>query len=479
MPSGGEFALDIFRVNADEDKGEFKNKLKELNSTLPYVNKWFPSGYRDKSISKFGKREYEALIISSLENKRKEILIFLDDFDQKSSVIKEKLKDIFDVDQIFKKLGAKVGDSLYGQDISLNKAFEGSTSFFSSEYFSALLEIIKIQKENPEIIKLKRIVQSFIELLISAVGEDFLHNINDSIFEKKPEDIDIFDDFCGYFKLDYKNITGLDIILQEYKIEVSADSSEIEKITHFALKLLESIFAVSLDYQNLVDSYYRYLFTPKTDWAKFCKISIFLHTVRRYIIKDNEENIKKIKSMDGYYHDLKLLNEEYDIHAVGSANYNKFIEEILDLDDIFYLNGSVDDYYDPYKNKILDLDEVKNSKHLLVPFLFTQSGIKPLTSISMSRRYVELYDKYKECDIICVIGFGFNMDDGHINGLFRSLIEDEGIKVVVLSYQNKDIFLKDKLRIEDDSKLHQILIDNNRQENGEKWYEAIKKYIEI
>ena len=43
----------------------------------------------------------------------------------------------------------------------------------------------------------------------------------------------------------------------------------------------------------------------------------------------------------------------------------------------------------------------------------------------MSQRYVELYEKFKECDSIAIIGYGFNGDDGHINGMFRSLIEEE------------------------------------------------------
>lgn len=44
----------------------------------------------------------------------------------------------------------------------------------------------------------------------------------------------------------------------------------------------------------------------------------------------------------------------------------------------------------------------------------------------MSRRYVELFDKFKAGDAIVAIGYNFNIDDNHINGLFRQLIEEEG-----------------------------------------------------
>lgn len=63
-------------------------------------------------------------------------------------------------------------------------------------------------------------------------------------------------------------------------------------------------------------------------------------------------------------------------------------------------------------------------KHIIVAFLFTQSGIKPLTSAKMSKRYADMSNKFKKSDIICVCGFAFNCDDEHINYLFRELIED-------------------------------------------------------
>ena len=56
-------------------------------------------------------------------------------------------------------------------------------------------------------------------------------------------------------------------------------------------KIIESIYAVVLDYKSLIDANWHYLYTPKTDWAKFCKICIFLLNVRNYISKIvNEKN---------------------------------------------------------------------------------------------------------------------------------------------------------------------------------------------
>ena len=61
--------------------------------------------------------------------------------------------------------------------------------------------------------------------------------------------------------------------------------------------------------------------------------------------------------------------------------------------------------------------------HIIVPLMFTQSGTKPMTSIDMLVNYSDFYQKMKLADAICSIGFGFNSDDEHINGIIRTLVE--------------------------------------------------------
>ncbi|EIB6825494.1 hypothetical protein C8043_RS16295, partial [Enterococcus faecalis] len=139
------------------------------------------------------------------------------------------------------------------------------------------------------------------------------------------------------------------------------------------------------------------------------------------------------------------------------------------------------DYYDPYKNRIINnLCEVKDREQIVVPFIFTQSGVKPLTSITMSQRYVELYEKFKECDSIAIIGYGFNGDDGHINGMFRSLIEEEQKNIHIFHYSTKKLSppnikteYKKKLRIDSTQNLHVHLIDNRRFSEEEYWFKKL------
>ena len=482
LPSGGRFALDIFRMDSTPDKKEFKKLLGEIDSRTPYAAKWLPDDYASRSVSTFGKAQYEQLIISSLENKRQQIIDFLNSFDDQVSCVKKNFSEQgIDIDEKFKELtGKKIGDVIFSQDVKLNDALSGSIWLFGSQYFSAILQVLEsnAQQSDAWIGDLKNIVRSFIELLIGAVGEDFLHRINDSIFEKKPDSIDIFDDFCGYFKFDYKRISGLDYILDGRSQKITETMSAGSAVVEFARQVLEEIFVVALDYQSLIDSYYRYLFTPKTDWAKFCKIAIFLMTVRRYITANQKNAKKKVTEGDGYYQDIAKFQSDAEVTVIGTTNYNTFVNDVTKQSATF-LNGSVDDYYDPYRNKIISIEEAGCSGRICVPFLLTQSGIKPLTSVSMSRRYVELFDHFTECDVIGVVGFAFNSDDGHINGLFRELIEDSNKKVVVFHYPaSSPAKYDEKLRIETTSHLVVKNISADRKIGEEPWTEALLKEAE-
>lgn len=240
LPSGGEFALDIFRQNISEPKEKFREILRSIDSRSPYASKWLPDNYQTRSISTFGKNQYEQLVISSLEYKRQAIIDFLNDFDTFATKIKADFCQAgVQIDDRFQSaMEQAIGTVLFSHDIKLNKAL-GSIKLFESIYFSGLLRILEKKARDPQYTDLRKIVKSFIELLIGSVGEDFLHNINDSIFEKRPDDIDIFDDFCGFFKFDYNKITGLDLILEEPMEEVSSSASDAKIITLFAKKLLE------------------------------------------------------------------------------------------------------------------------------------------------------------------------------------------------------------------------------------------------
>lgn len=493
LPSGGKFALDIFRMDTAKDKEILKKQLNIIDKLSSYA-RWLPDDFESKKLTAFTKGQYDSIVKGSLENKRELILNYLRNFDENVGYIIEELeKKGLDIDNVFEEVfGIGVGEFNYGKEIKLNSLLGTDlNSIFSTNYFSAFLKAIQLQDVSHEFKRdIKNITRAILELLIGSLGEDLIHRLNDGIFEKSPESIDLFDDLGAIFTLDYRNtgMRGLELLIDSEEKDILTLKDNEKIIIQFGLLVLEDIFSRALDYQTLIDINWRYIYNPKTDWGRFSKIIIFLLTVRRYITSMADSSREKIEKGNGYYHDVLEIIDKFDIPAIGTCNYNSFIEEIIQKE-VFYLNGSVRDHYDPYLNKIVTEEENEDKKHLIVPFLFTQSGIKPLTSVKMSERYVQLFHKFKDADIICVSGFGFNSDDGHINGMFRELIDDHDKTITILHYvdgggYNKKMVRNDyqrKLRLDSPKGINIIPVDRNRNDliTGEMWYKSLDNELSM
>lgn len=493
LPSGGKFALEIFRMPNDEDKESFRKQIRDIDQLSQIATNWLPDNYTAKRLNVFGKGEFEGIITSSLENRRTNILDYLENFDENvyrllrdwkvdETVIRRKFTNITQ---------ERIGDRRYSQAIKLNEKLATTVPLFDSDYFSAFLRLLE---KNPNDRYLKRIVRAFLELLVGAMGQNLVYQLNEELFTTAPDKLSVFDDLTGIFSLNYKSIgqTGMEIVIDELPVEISEDTDGNVIFREFGKSILEDIFSQALDYQALIDSHFRYLYNPKAHWAKFSRISIFLHTVRRYFTNFIDVNNDKLSNGPGYYHDIINLQSSFKPIAIGTTNYNNLVEEVLadtELANIpvIHLNGSVNEFYDPYKNEILnDPSEEERKDRILVPLIFTQSGIKPLTTVSMSRKYVELYDYFVNSELICIIGYGFNGDDGHINGMFRSLIEKDNKRIIIFHYQEDNLseqqllsHYQRKLRLTSTDNLRVVLVDENRFCNGSIWYNEIEKEIAL
>lgn len=99
------------------------------------------------------------------------------------------------------------------------------------------------------------------------------------MFKKKDDKIDFLDDIGEIFRLNYKSVglTGLEYIMENRTINITDEESLLIVLVR---RIVENIYSTVLDYKTLIDSNWHYLYCPKEEWAKFCKISIFLHTVK-------------------------------------------------------------------------------------------------------------------------------------------------------------------------------------------------------
>lgn len=487
LPSGGKFALEIFRCSNEEDKETFRQQIQNIDSRSQIASQWLPDHYTSKRLNVFGKGEFEGLIASSLENRRSNILVYLDNFDTNVSRLLQKWKVTETVvrEKFFKETAEQLGDMRYNQAIRLNEKLASSVPLFESDYFSAFLRLLEKHHQDRY---LKRIVRAYLELLVGAIGQSLVSQLNEELFTQAPDEISVFDDLSGIFSLNYQGVgqTGMEIVIEEPPIEINNNTEGLTIFKELGRTILEEIYCQAMDYQSLIDSHFRYLYNPKAHWAKFSRIAIFLHTVQRYITNHIRVDEMKISKGPGYYHDLLNMRGKFELTAIGTTNYNNFVQQVIADTEIekipvYHLNGSVNEYYDPYKNAILtDPTAEEKAGRIIVPFMFTQSGIKPLTSVTMSRKYVELYDHFVNSDVICIIGYGFNGDDGHINGMFRSLVEEQNKTLYIFHYKSDNRtegqlsrYYQEKLRLNSYSNLRVFLVDQNRGSNGNIWYENL------
>lgn len=459
LPSGGRFALDIFRHDPSKSKNEFKAMRDSVDLTTLYANDWLPSSFYNKNISTFGRSVFQNIITDTIENNREMIIDKISHFDDIARGVARSLKreKSVDVKGIMESiLSRDLNNICLGQSIAFISELEKGDDLFKSKYFSVLLSIYKKKEclSHEAKVELGKILRSIIQFLIGALGEELSHRINDSVFSKKDDDIDILDEIGDIIQLNYSSsgLSGMEYLLENPRFE-STDDETI--ILLFAHNILESIYASVLDYKTLIDTNWHYLYSPKSDWAKFCKICIFLLNVRDYI--SNTAKTHENSAHSGYYETLKkaLEQKSFDASVIATTNYNHFIEDVLEKD-IAFLNGSTELWYDPYLNKIGNRDELSaQEKHILVPLLFTQSGTKPITSIKMSCKYVDTYREWKESDAIVIIGFGFGKDDEHINGMIRTLVDVDDKKIIVVTLESdlKNIAQKLKIRKTDNIRI--------------------------
>ncbi len=102
-----------------------------------------------------------------------------------------------------------------------------------------------------------------------------------------------------------------------------------------------------------------------------------------------------------------------------------------------------------------------------------------MTSISMSVKYVDMYQKWKHSDAIVAVGFGFGTDDEHINGILRTLVNDDGKDLIVITLKHEkpaEIESREiakKLKVSDHKKVKVILVDKDGKVNGTPWTECL------
>ena len=203
------------------------------------------------------KKAYEDIIRSTVEQNRDNIIERLNSLDLLANDIVQKLiLEGIDINADFEEMnGRPVSNSFMNRTISFVDEFKDGNQLFGSTYFSALLLAYKALKKRhlPESIELAKVIIAILQLQIGALGERLSRKINDGVFDKKDDDIDILDDLGDIIQLNYQavGLSGLEYLLEIQKPAV--DTVE-RRILLFAQMLIEKIYSCVHDYKSLIDS---------------------------------------------------------------------------------------------------------------------------------------------------------------------------------------------------------------------------------
>lgn len=274
MPSGGKFALDIFRHSTQNSKDKLREMIAEINKRSDYAAYGLPEGFDTKNISAYGKAVFKGIIKDTVRNNKGKIIQNLNNFDtlaEKAAIQIFQDKENDPIDHLDSKIKKEIGSDInVNQELQYNNLFKMGNELFGNQYFGALLMYYKNYtfKCKDDRIFLGELIKSILQLQIGALSSNVSSKVEDSVFEKDNLHLDLFDDLGGSLNVNYETagIEGLNLLSEK----------QVKENSHFIVRLayniVENIYSDVLNYKSLIDSNWHYLYSPTTEWAKFSKL---------------------------------------------------------------------------------------------------------------------------------------------------------------------------------------------------------------
>lgn len=138
--------------------------------------------------------------------------------------------------------------------------------------------------------------------------------------------------------------------------------------------------------------------------------------------------------------------------SVVTSNYTPLceIKGGMSKDKIAYVHGRLGLFESPFEWCVYDAEtDTLPNDQLLFPYLFIQSGVKPIVESTQVKELSKMLDFFRESEKIIVVGYRINADDNHLNGFFRKLIID-GKKFIFLDFENNEDAVYRRLHLQKD-----------------------------
>lgn len=135
-----------------------------------------------------------------------------------------------------------------------------------------------------------------------------------------------------------------------------------------------------------------------------------------------QDIIKKYSNKNNCYYNIvkKILGEKA---FVVTTNYTRFAEELIGLnsESIAYVHGRLDWFEDIKTKRVGFIDDFSVTDEI-IPFIFVQSGIKPVVCSVQINELAKTVKMIEESDAVVILGYGVNKDDEHIANLLRERV---------------------------------------------------------
>lgn len=181
---------------------------------------------------------------------------------------------------------------------------------------------------------------------------------------------------------------------------------------------------------------------------------IYVEDILNNKLSSNEKTM--VQKNDRVYY--KMISDNENIKPkIITTNYTGFAQRIMSLSDqdVAYIHGKLEWFEDIKTKRIGCMNEFKEND-CIFPFIFVQSGVKPIVSHKQLIEYSKgvhwiCHGSNEEYPVIVILGYGINSDDDHVNDLLLSALE-QGKIVIDFVYKLEQ---KSKVDIE---KIHKKLL---------------------
>lgn len=160
------------------------------------------------------------------------------------------------------------------------------------------------------------------------------------------------------------------------------------------------------------------------------------------ILYNPKDSFKKIldfcesnKQKESYY---SIISDKVkDDISIITTNYTPLCQVITGIknEKIAYIHGKLNWFESPYDLQIYDVMREKLPNEICFPYLFIQSGIKPIVDSVQLNEYAKMLQFLEDAEELIIVGYRLNSDDNHIIGIIKRFLKQKVI--VYLDYDEK------------------------------------------